>query len=53
MIQCIIYLVIISKNIVFVSLKIDFVLANSADPHEMPPSAAFHLGLYCLQKYPF
>ena len=40
--------VIISKNIVFLSLKIDFVLANSADPDEMPPYAAFHLGLHCL-----
>ena len=51
MIQCIIYLVIISKNIVFVSLKIDSVLANSEDPDEMPPSAAFHLCLHCLQKF--
>ena len=40
--------VIISKNIVFLSLKIDFVLANSADPDEMQPSAAFHLGLHFL-----
>ena len=36
------------KNILFLSLKIDFILANSADPDEMPPYAAFHLGLYCL-----
>ena len=36
--------VIISKqNLVFLSLKIDFGLANSADP-----DAAFHLGLYFL-----
>ena len=28
----------------------DFVLANSADPDEMPPYAAFHLGLHCLQS---
>ena len=30
-----------------------FVLANSADPDEMPHHAAFHLGLHCLPKYPF
>ena len=34
-----------------------FILANSADPDEMPhkdempPYAAFHLSLHCLQKY--
>ena len=28
-----------------------FYLANSADPDEMPPNAAFHLGLHCLPKY--
>ena len=33
-------------------LKIDFVLANSADPDEMPHYAAFHLGLHCLPRYP-
>ena len=35
------------KTILFLSLKISFVLANSADPDEMPHSAAFHLGLHC------
>ena len=40
--------VIISKNIMFLSLKIDFVIANSADPNEMPPYAAFHLDIHCL-----
>ena len=25
-----------------------FVIANSADPGEMPPYAAFYLGLHCL-----
>ena len=28
--------VIVSKNIEFLSLKMDFVLVNSADPDEMP-----------------
>ena len=36
----------------FLSLKNGFVLANSADPDEMPRSAAFHLSLHCLQNYP-
>ena len=36
----------ISKNIVFHSLKIDFVLANRAVPDEMPRSVALHLGLH-------
>ena len=40
-----------SKFIVFQSLKIVFILANSADPYEMSLYAAFHLGLHCLQKY--
>ena len=40
-------------NIAFLSLKIDFVLANSADPGEMTHLAAFHLGLHCLPKNPF
>ena len=26
-------------------------LANSADPDEMLPYAAFHLGFHCLPKY--
>ena len=36
------------KNIVIFSSKINFVLANSADPDEMPHSTAFRLGLHCL-----
>ena len=32
----------------FLLLKIVLILANSADPDEMPPDAAFHLGLHCL-----
>ena len=35
-------------------MKVVFVmLANSADPDEMPPYAAFYLGLHCLSKYLF
>ena len=30
-----------------------FYLKNSAYPDEMPPYAAFHLGLHCLTKYLF
>ena len=33
------------------SLKIVFILANSADSNEMPLYAAFHLGLHCMPKY--
>ena len=40
------------RFIVFLSLKIDFVLANSEDD-EMLHNVAFHLGLHCLSKYPF
>ena len=36
---------------VFLFLKIVFILANSADPGEMPPYVAFHLGFHCLPKY--
>ena len=43
--------IIISKKYCFLSLKIDFVLANNADPDEMPHYVAFHLGLHCLSKY--
>ena len=42
--------VIISKNMIFL---MDFVLAKSEDPDEMPHDAAFHQGLHCLQKYQF
>ena len=35
------------------SLKFVLNLANSAGPVEMPPYAAFHLGLHCLLKYLF
>ena len=39
-----------ASQIVFLSLKIFLVLANSADPDEMPHHAAFHLGFHCLSK---
>ena len=35
----------------FFSVKIDFVLANSADPDEMLHSVALHLGLLCSWYY--
>ena len=35
------------KYIVFLSLKIDIVLANSTHPDEMLPNAAFQLSLHC------
>ena len=37
----------------FLSLKIDFVLADSAYIGEMPLYAAISLGLHCLLKFPF
>ena len=55
-IRCILPIVYIGykiKYILFLSLKIDFILANSSDTDEMPHHAAFHLGLHCLPKYPF
>ena len=42
--------VIIDKKNVFLSLKIDFVSANSADPDEMRQYAAFHPGLHWFPK---
>ena len=41
----------IYKNDVFLSLKNVLIITNSADPDEMLPYAAFHLGLHCLPKY--
>ena len=43
----------ISINGVLLSLKIVFILAYSADPDEMLPYVAFHLGIHCLHKYLF
>ena len=44
---------VISKKYCISFLKIKLVLANSADPDEMPHYAAFHLGLLCLPQCPF
>ena len=41
------------KYDIFLSLKIVFIIANSAGLDEMRHYAAFHLGFHCLQKYPF
>ena len=39
---------------VLMSLKrIVFIIAISTDPDEMPPYAAFHLGINCLPMYLF
>ena len=38
---------------IFMSQKIGFILANSADTDEMSPYAAFNLGLHCLLTYLF
>ena len=38
---------------VYMSLKIVFILANSADPDEMLHYAALHLDIHCLTKYLF
>ena len=35
----------------FMSLKIFFNLASSADPDEMSPYVTFHQGFHCLPKY--
>ena len=48
-----VYMLIFQKNIIFLSLKTDFVLANSADLDEMPHYVTFHLSLHCLPMYPF
>ena len=46
--------VIFPKKCVFLSLKIDFVLANYADPDEMSPSYGITLsGLSLFVKEPF
>ena len=42
------------KNVVFLSLKIDFVLQNISDPDEMSPSYGISLsGLSLFVKEPF
>ena len=40
------------RNIAFPYLKFNSVLIKSACPDELPPYAAFHLGPYCLPKFP-
>ena len=42
--------VVILKKIVFLSLKINFVLEKGVDPDEMQHNAAFHLGLHCFSN---
>ena len=37
-------------SIIFLSLKIHFVLAISVDPDEMLPYVAFHMGLYSMSQ---
>ena len=44
---------IFTKTVVFLSMKNDVVLANSADPDEMLCSVSFYLGLRYLQNYLF
>ena len=44
--------IISKKKFVFLSLKIIFVFANSADSDKMLHYAAFHQGHQCLPKYP-
>ena len=36
-----------------ISFQFCIILANSADPNEMPHDTAFHFGLNCLPKYSF
>ena len=38
---------------IILSLNIVFILANSADPNEMPHYMIFHRGFHNLQKYPY
>ena len=42
----------LSEIFSFLSLNVDFVMANSADPDEMTHHVAFHFGLPCSMKYP-
>ena len=40
-------------SIIFLSLKIVFILADCADPNEMMSLVAYYLGLCCLPNYLF
>ena len=48
--QCVLQAVTVNYD-VCLSMKIVFILANSADPDEIQHYAAFHLDLHCLPKY--
>ena len=51
MIQCMYeeaQIIICKRKNAVLSLNINFILAKSTDPDEMPHCAAFHLGLHCL-----
>ena len=43
----------LKKHFVLFFLIIIFTFTNSVVTEEMQQYAAFHLGLHCLQKYPF
>ena len=42
----------LSEILSFLSLYMDFIIANSADPYEMTHRVAYHLGLPCSIKFP-
>ena len=42
----------LSEIFSFLSLNMDFIIANSADPDEMSHRVGFYLGLPCSIKYP-
>ena len=42
----------LSKIFSFLSLNVDFIIANSADPYEMTHHVTFYLGFPCPIKYP-
>ena len=43
----------LKKKVVFISLKIDFVQANSAVTDKMLQCAVLYLGIHCLPRYLF
>ena len=46
---CLQFVIVVFPDHTHYFLIIDFVIANSADPNEMPLFVAFHLYLLCLQ----